>query len=82
MGYHKVKIVKGELGQLSKIREEFDELTDAHYQGVRILMLCEVADLVGAIDLYLQKHLTGFSINDCLAMSKLTAEHKEEMKTK
>ena len=30
MGYHLRNIEKGELGEFSKIREEFEELLDAH----------------------------------------------------
>ena len=32
MGYHKIKINKGKLGEYSKIKEEFEELTDAYIQ--------------------------------------------------
>jgi len=54
MGYHKINIKKGTLGEFSKIQEEFDELTDAVEQDSHILILCELADLVGAIESYSQ----------------------------
>ena len=55
MGYHLTKIKKGKLGEFSKIREEFEELEDAHQQGDLILQLCELSDMVGAIEEYLKK---------------------------
>lgn len=52
MGYHKVKIEKGVIGKFSKIKEEFQELEDAYNQKDKILQLCELSDLIGAIELY------------------------------
>ena len=52
MGYHKNEIVKGVLGEFSKIQEEFDELLDAHQQEDKILQICELSDLIGAIEEY------------------------------
>jgi len=46
---HKAAITKGELGQFSKIREEFEELCDAHEQGTAMFEIIEMADLLGAI---------------------------------
>ena len=51
-GYHTRYIEKGELGCFSKIREEFEELLDAYEQGDKIMQLCELSDLVGAIGHY------------------------------
>ena len=48
-GYHTVKIKKGELGKLSKIQEELDELRDAEVQGTRIIIHCELPILYGAV---------------------------------
>lgn len=50
VGYHHKKICKGELGKPSKIQEELDELNDALEYGNKILALCEVADLYGALE--------------------------------
>lgn len=55
MGYHLKKIPKGILGEFCKIEEEFLELKDAKEQGDKILMLCELSDLQGAIEEYLKK---------------------------
>lgn len=52
MSYHKSKIIKGDLGEPSKIREEFEEFWDACIQDNRVLELCELADLLGAIEAY------------------------------
>lgn len=78
MGYHLKKIKKGKLGKISKIQEELDELEDADSQQCRILMLCEVADLVGAIQAYLNENFVNFKIKDALEMAALTKQHKEE----
>jgi len=67
MAYHKREIKKGVLGEFSKIREEFEELEDAWEQDDKILQLCELTDLIGAIECYTQKwnitiqDLTNFS---------------------
>ena len=55
MGYHTKEIDKGVLGEFSKIREEWEELEDAHNQRDSILTLCELSDLIGAIEEYLKR---------------------------
>ena len=55
-GYHKKDIRKGVLGEFSKIREEFEELADAVEQGNKVLAICELTDLIGAIKFYAKKH--------------------------
>ena len=50
MGYHKKIIEKGILGEFSKVKEEFQELEDAYEQNNKVLIICELTDLVGAID--------------------------------
>lgn len=72
MGYHKTEITKGVLGTTSKIAEELDELKDAEQQGIKILMLCELADLVGAVDWYLRKQFPSLSIKDLQEMATAT----------
>lgn len=57
MGYHRKKIKKGVYGLFSKIKEEFEELEDAHEQGSKILELVELADLYGAIEKYAETQL-------------------------
>lgn len=55
MGYHLSEIEKGELGEFSKIKEEFLELEDANIQNDSILILCELSDLIGSIEEYIKK---------------------------
>jgi hypothetical protein len=70
MGYHLTKIKKGKLGEFSKIREEFEELEDAHQQGDIILQLCELSDMMGAIEEYLKPH--GIKLEDLKKFSDKT----------
>lgn len=76
MGYHKRNIPKGELGEFSKIREEFEELNDAVIQGSPILELCECADLIGAIEAYVERY--NVSIQDVIHMMNLTKKAFKE----
>ena len=71
-GYHITPIVKGELGEISKIKEEVDELVDAELQGCRVMVLVELADLLGSIDAYLEKKQYGITLEDLQVMSKIT----------
>lgn len=70
MGYHKVSIEKGILGDFSKIREEFQELQDAHEQKCKILIMCELTDLFGAIEEYAIG--LGVTIDDLRQFSDMT----------
>lgn len=71
MGYHKTQIPKGRLGDFSKITEEYLELVDAHEQNVKILELCELCDLVGAIEEYVKQfNLTLFDIVNMKNLTK------------
>jgi len=72
MGYHKTKIKKGKLGEFSKIEEEFLELKDANEQGNPVLEVCELCDLLGAIELYASKW--NLSIDDLTKMKDATKE--------
>ncbi len=70
MGYHKTKIKKGVIGEYSKVKEEFEELTDAVRQNNKVLIICELTDLLGAIEEYVKKF--NLSINDLKGFSDLT----------
>jgi len=71
MAYHLKEIKKGKVGEFSKIKEEIDELLDAQEQGDNILMLCELCDLIGAIELFtLNKY--NISIDDLKKFSDKT----------
>lgn len=71
MGYHLRTIKKGELGTSSKIQEELDELLDAEEQGNKILVLCELADLYGALDAVATSY--GVGMADLQVMAAATA---------
>lgn len=71
MGYHKIEITKGTLGEFSKIKEEFDELTDAVEQGDRVLQICELTDLIGAIEFFSEKKFN-LSLEDLIKFSNKT----------
>lgn len=68
-GYHKQGIVKGELGELSKLKEELRELEDAISQDDKILQSCELSDLIGAIEEY-SKYKLGLTLDDLIKFSK------------
>jgi hypothetical protein len=70
-GYHLRPIVKGVLGEVSKIREEVEELEDAHEQGVVIMELVELSDLYGAMKARVEK--LGHTMQDLERMSAVTA---------
>lgn len=71
-GYHLVDIPKGEIGEASKIEEEFQEFQDALTQGAVVMQLCELSDMLGAIDAWLTKHHPSVKLEDLLKMSELT----------
>lgn len=79
MGYHKTDIKKGVYGEFSKIKEEFEELTDAVEQDAKILQMCEIADLLGAIEAYAENKL-GTTLQDLLFFSRQTKEAFQENK--
>lgn len=69
-GYHKRPIKRGVFGELSKIREELEELEDANEQGVHIMALCELSDLYGALRAYANKR--GLMIKDLEQMADVS----------
>ncbi len=71
-GYHLTPIAKGVVGEASKIREELEELEDAIEQGVKVMAMVELSDLIGAIDLYLKKHAPDISLDDLIRMNNVT----------
>ncbi len=72
MGYHAKQISKGIPGEISKIREELEELLDANEQGVKMMVLLEISDIVGAIILFLKRHHPSLTIHDANAMAERT----------
>lgn len=78
MGYHKREIQKGVIGELSKIKEEFDELIDAAEQNNKVLIICELTDLIGAIEEYAKKF--NLTLDDLKDFSDLTKSAFKEGK--
>ena len=79
MGYHKKEIRKGIFGEFSKIQEEFDELSDAYEQQDKILQLCEICDLIGAIEEYTNKKFN-ITLEDLISFSNKTKTAFKENK--
>lgn len=71
-GYHLDSIEKGVNGESSKIQEELDELKDAEKQGVTVMQLVELSDLIGSIELYLEKHFPYVTLDDLIKMKDVT----------
>lgn len=71
-GYHLVEIPRAPFGTAGKIQEEVHELIDAEAQGIRIMMLAELSDLVGSIKGYLERHFPDFTLQDLDDMAKVT----------
>jgi len=69
-GYHLRKIEKGMLGEVSKVREELEELEDALEQGVKIMALAELSDLYGAVEALAEN--MGVTMQDLADMSLVT----------
>ena len=78
MGYHKLEIPKGVLGQFSKITEEYIELSDAIQQNDKVLTICELTDLIGAIGHFAKQY--NLSLDDLIAFNKKTESAFKEGK--
>jgi len=77
MGYHKREIKKGVLGEFSKVQEEFTELFDAFEQTDKVLQICELTDLLGAIESFSEKQFN-LTIEDLLKFTNKTKSAFEE----
>lgn len=71
-GYHIAAIPRGKFGELSKVFEELHEAQDAEDQGVKLMVLQELSDAIGAIDGYLKQHAPNVSLQDLIDMSRVT----------
>lgn len=71
-GYHLRQIERGVWGEPSKIREECEEFMDAIEQGVDLMALIELSDLIGAINGYLVKHHPSLRMEDLVKMNVVT----------
>ncbi len=71
-GYHLSDIPRGVNGEFSKIREEVLELGDALEQNSNVMSLCELSDITGAIELFLENKFPGITLDDLLMMKNIT----------
>lgn len=71
-GYHLRAIAKGKLGEASKIVEEAAEFEEALEQGVDLMAILELADMMGAVEAYLAKHHPSLSLDDLMRMKDAT----------
>lgn len=72
MGFHTRSITKGTYGELSKIREELEEAEDAESQGIDIMVLLELADILGAVEGAAKKY--GFTLDQLRAYATKRGE--------
>lgn len=72
IGYHIARISRGVFGESSKIREELEEFLDAECQGVKLMELQELSDMIGAIQGYLENKNPGTTLQDLIKMAALT----------
>jgi len=72
MGYHKREIKKGVVGEKTKIYEELDEFYESLEQDNPIMALVELSDLVGAVEMYLEKYHPSIKLEDLVTMARTT----------
>ncbi len=53
--------------------EEMEEATDAYLSQNPIMLLVELSDFYGAMELFLEQHLPGVSMDDVKRMQQVTA---------
>lgn len=71
-GYHLADIVKQDYGTIGKIQEEVLELKDAYDQGVKLMVLQELSDIIGAVEGYLEKDFPNITLDDLIKMNETT----------
>lgn len=72
MSYHIKEIEKGEVGKLSKIYEEIEEVKDADNQNCNVMVILELSDVIGAIECYLEKEHPSITLKDLIKMKDIT----------
>lgn len=72
MGYHEMDIPPGQLGERSKVVEEITELLDAVTQDNPVMALVEMADIIGALELHLEKYHPSITLQDLITMKDRT----------
>lgn len=72
MGYHKREIKKGTVGEKTKIYEELDEFYESLEQNNPVMALVELSDLLGAVEMYLEKYHPSITLEDLTTMARTT----------
>lgn len=72
MSYHVRNIPRGTFGEFDKIMEEVIELQDSIEQDAKIMAINELADIIGAIEGYVEKHHPNITLADLIKMKDLT----------
>ena len=75
--FHEKEIKKGISGQLSKIQEELDEAFEAEGRKQDLLLILELADIVGAVGLASEKY--GISLDQLVTFAKLRRQVGEQV---
>lgn len=70
-GYHLRDIAKGTLGDVSKIKEEYEEFLESLEQKNPIMALVELSDMIGAIEAYAEKHHK-ITLKDIITLKEAT----------
>lgn len=71
--FHVGKIRVGTYGELSKIQEELDEAVDAQEQGIDLMVLIELSDIIGAVAGVAEQQY-GFTLDQLIAFSEKVRE--------
>lgn len=71
-GYHNQIIPKASAGSFLKILEETEEAKDAYLTKNPIMLLVELADLYGALELFLERDFPNLKMNDIKTMHEVT----------
>jgi len=75
--FHEKEIKKGILGELSKIQEELDEALEAEGRNQDLLLILELADIIGAVGLVSEKY--GISLDQLVTFAKLRRQVGEQV---
>jgi phosphoribosyl-ATP pyrophosphohydrolase len=70
--WHNSEIEKGVHGELSKVLEEVLEAIDAEEQGLKVMIICELADIAAALSGVAKKY--GLTMDDLIAFAEKRAQ--------
>ena len=70
IGYHLHTITKGELGTISKVKEEIEEFEDALAQDCKLMAMVELSDIYGALEALAETY--NLTMQDLAVFSDIT----------